>query len=214
MIVKRGKKHCVVSKKGKNLGCGSSEAWAKKRLAQVEYFKHAHKSLADDQIAECLNDGSMKVNDQELAEFIVQHKSLFSEIGVEYDEQFIEKGLYDVADDDEETLQNVPNDEAAPVILPEPEEYLDEVLRRVAKADNAQSKCLKYVYLKYRIYYSGKKIYAALQAWNGKKYPEAAALFAEARDGFEAKKNPTEYNCLDAWSKKAEKMGGTPAEDA
>lgn len=39
-IVKRKNKECVVSKKGKNLGCSSSHAGAVKRLRQVEYFKH------------------------------------------------------------------------------------------------------------------------------------------------------------------------------
>ena len=43
MIRKRGSKHCVVSKKGKNLGCSSSRKGAKKRLRQVEYFKHKGK---------------------------------------------------------------------------------------------------------------------------------------------------------------------------
>ena len=39
-IVKRGNEECVISKKGKNLGCSSSHAGAVKRLRQVEYFKH------------------------------------------------------------------------------------------------------------------------------------------------------------------------------
>jgi hypothetical protein len=40
-IVKRGKKHCVVSEDGsKNLGCSPSRGGAERRLEQVEYFKH------------------------------------------------------------------------------------------------------------------------------------------------------------------------------
>lgn len=38
-IVKQGSQHCVKSESGKNLGCGPSATWAKKRLQQVEYFK-------------------------------------------------------------------------------------------------------------------------------------------------------------------------------
>lgn len=41
MIVKKGKKYRVVSEHGgKNLGESSTLAGAKKRLGQVEYFKH------------------------------------------------------------------------------------------------------------------------------------------------------------------------------
>lgn len=39
-IRKKGSKYCVVSKKGKNLGCSTSKKGARKRLGQVEYFKH------------------------------------------------------------------------------------------------------------------------------------------------------------------------------
>jgi hypothetical protein len=45
-IVKSGKGYCVKSEKGKNLGCKGkngkpyTKAQAKKRLAQIEYFKH------------------------------------------------------------------------------------------------------------------------------------------------------------------------------
>lgn len=39
-IRKRGSEWCVLSRKGKNLGCSPSKKGAKKRLAQVEYFKH------------------------------------------------------------------------------------------------------------------------------------------------------------------------------
>lgn len=34
---------CVYSHKGKNMGCYDSQAGAKKRLQQVEYFKHGGK---------------------------------------------------------------------------------------------------------------------------------------------------------------------------
>jgi hypothetical protein len=40
VIRKKGGQHCVESESGKNLGCSPSKGGAKKRLAQVEYFKH------------------------------------------------------------------------------------------------------------------------------------------------------------------------------
>jgi len=46
VIVKQGDEWCVKSKKKdakghrKNLGCYGSQAGAKKRLGQIEYFKH------------------------------------------------------------------------------------------------------------------------------------------------------------------------------
>jgi len=46
VIVKQGDQWCVKSKKKdakghrKNLGCYGSQAGAKKRLGQIEYFKH------------------------------------------------------------------------------------------------------------------------------------------------------------------------------
>ena len=43
MIRKIGKSYKVVSKSGKNLGTYSTKTGAKKRLRQVEYFKHAGK---------------------------------------------------------------------------------------------------------------------------------------------------------------------------
>jgi len=39
-IRKEGDQHCVKSHSGKNLGCYKSASGAKKRLKQVEYFKH------------------------------------------------------------------------------------------------------------------------------------------------------------------------------
>lgn len=39
-IRKQGDKHCVKSHSGKNLGCYDTAGGAKKRLKQVEYFKH------------------------------------------------------------------------------------------------------------------------------------------------------------------------------
>lgn len=44
VIRKVGNEYCVFSKDGKNLGCSSSEAGAKKRLQQVEFFKKKAKS--------------------------------------------------------------------------------------------------------------------------------------------------------------------------
>lgn len=39
-IRKRGRKHCVISKRGRNLGCAPTRAGAEKREAQVKAFKH------------------------------------------------------------------------------------------------------------------------------------------------------------------------------
>lgn len=39
-IRKEGDQHCVKSHSGKNLGCYQSASGARKRLKQVEYFKH------------------------------------------------------------------------------------------------------------------------------------------------------------------------------
>jgi hypothetical protein len=219
MIKRRGKQHCVVSEKGKNLGCGPTAAWAKKRLGQVEYFKHAHKSLTEADIASGLDDGSLQVSKSELAGFLVENKSLLEKTtGVVFDDVFIQKHLIDHEPDEiieegtGESLATVDDGPTPPVVIDEPDDpAIDVLLHRVQKADDKQTKCLKYIYLKYRIYYSGQKIYAALQLWNKNKYPEAAAAFAEARDGFEKKQNPNEYNCLDGWSKKAEGMKA-PAE--
>lgn len=48
-IKQEGDKHCVKSHSGKNLGCYESASGAKKRLKQVEYFKHmkAQEGLPD-----------------------------------------------------------------------------------------------------------------------------------------------------------------------
>jgi hypothetical protein len=43
MIKKSGSGYQVVSEKGKNLGKYKSKAQAKKRLGQIEYFKHLNK---------------------------------------------------------------------------------------------------------------------------------------------------------------------------
>lgn len=43
MLVKKGNKYVVKSEKGKNLSKPMSKAKAKKRLQQVEYFKHKGK---------------------------------------------------------------------------------------------------------------------------------------------------------------------------
>lgn len=43
MIKKFGKLYKVLSEKGKNLGTATSKKAAKKRLQQVEYFKHKGK---------------------------------------------------------------------------------------------------------------------------------------------------------------------------
>jgi hypothetical protein len=39
-IRKEGDQHCVKSHSGKSLGCYQTASGAKKRLKQVEYFKH------------------------------------------------------------------------------------------------------------------------------------------------------------------------------
>ena len=43
MIRKQGSKYVVKSKSGRNLSKPTTKAKAKKRLAQVEYFKHKGK---------------------------------------------------------------------------------------------------------------------------------------------------------------------------
>ncbi len=71
-IVKRGDQWCVVSEDGsKNLGCKSSEAGARKRLQQVEFFKH-RKSLTDDEAIAYL-DAGFPVDDAEVGLFVVKH---------------------------------------------------------------------------------------------------------------------------------------------
>src|SRR3990167_329609 len=71
-IVKRGSQWCVVSEDGdKNLGCKSSEAGARKRLQQVEFFKH-QKSLTDDEAVAYL-DAGFPVDDVEVGLFVVKH---------------------------------------------------------------------------------------------------------------------------------------------
>lgn len=45
IIRKVGSEYCVFSHTGKNLGCSSSEGEAKKRLAEVEYFKNKGSSM-------------------------------------------------------------------------------------------------------------------------------------------------------------------------
>lgn len=39
VIRKEGSKFCIFSKKGKKLGCFSTEKEAKKRLLEIEFFK-------------------------------------------------------------------------------------------------------------------------------------------------------------------------------
>jgi hypothetical protein len=56
-IVRSGDKHCVKSHSGKNLGCYQSAGGAKKRLKQVEYFKHV--KAADDDTYYGPNSGGM-----------------------------------------------------------------------------------------------------------------------------------------------------------
>jgi len=76
-ITRRGDKWCVVSEKGKSLGCGGSEGWARKRLAQVEYFKHK-KSFGDDEelIFGSLEEETLTPpSDIELKSFVEKHLS-------------------------------------------------------------------------------------------------------------------------------------------
>lgn len=46
-IVKEKSKWCVKSEKGKNMGCYKSKAEAKKRLQQIEFFKHKKGELLE-----------------------------------------------------------------------------------------------------------------------------------------------------------------------
>lgn len=75
-IVKHNDKWCVYSEDGtKNLGCGPSETWATKRLAQVEYFKTQHKSLVEEGIVAAIEDGTFIVTDDDLNLFIEKHQA-------------------------------------------------------------------------------------------------------------------------------------------
>jgi len=60
MIVKRGNKFRVVSKKGKNLGESDTKEGAAKRLRQVEYFKHHSKSVVDSDLVKQFLPGSSR----------------------------------------------------------------------------------------------------------------------------------------------------------
>lgn len=68
-IRKKGSQWCVVSKKGKNLGCESSHKAAVHRLQQVEWFKR-HKSLTDEQAAAGLDSGELQVLDAVLKSWL------------------------------------------------------------------------------------------------------------------------------------------------
>lgn len=76
----------------------------------------------------------------------------------------------------------------------------------VAKADQA---CLKKVWGEYYKYYSGKYISAAWTAYRAKDFKRATLAFEKARDGFQPDKNPSEYECLEAWRVEADgQVGG------
>lgn len=83
-IKKKGNQWCVESESGKNLGCSDSEDGAHKRLAQVEYFKHAHKSLTLDDIITGIDEKSLIVGDEELVSWAYEHKSELMEKGLTF----------------------------------------------------------------------------------------------------------------------------------
>jgi hypothetical protein len=60
-IRKQGDRHCVKSHSGRNLGCYESASGARKRLKQVEYFKHV--KAADDQTYYGPNTGGLGPSD-------------------------------------------------------------------------------------------------------------------------------------------------------
>lgn len=60
-------------------------------------------------------------------------------------------------------------------------------------------KCMQNLWKQYWKFYSGKYISAAMSAYNKKNYSQAAKAFTFARDGFQPKANPAEFNCLDKW---------------
>jgi hypothetical protein len=65
-VVERDGKHCVVSGRGKNLGCYDTHAEAVKRLGQVEYFKSQETAAAHagvDDILEALDEAGLIVPD-------------------------------------------------------------------------------------------------------------------------------------------------------
>ena len=72
-IVKENGKWCVKSKKGKSLGCYDTEAEAKERLGQVEYFKKNSDEL-DSRMA------AMIKNVEESQRLILEAKELFARL--------------------------------------------------------------------------------------------------------------------------------------
>lgn len=75
-IRKKGKQYCLYSGTGKSLGCGPSVGWAENRERQVNYFKHAHKSLAEERIVAAIEDGSLSVSERDLAVFVQKQRYL------------------------------------------------------------------------------------------------------------------------------------------
>lgn len=84
-------KYRVLSEKGKNLGTSNSREQAKKRLREVEYFKHRDESDADDEKSEVIDlmdadDFSYsaimrkmreKASKEQVTEFLKQYKNYF-----------------------------------------------------------------------------------------------------------------------------------------
>ena len=78
-IRKQGSQYCVKSEKGKNLGCSKSRGGAKKRLAQVEYFKHLNKESEEPLITNGEEKGPMsQINRNIIAEEVKLRKTIRS----------------------------------------------------------------------------------------------------------------------------------------
>lgn len=60
---------CVFSEKGKNMGCSPSEAGAKKRLQEVEYFKHKEGELSRDVHTRAIDAMIKEAHVEEISDF-------------------------------------------------------------------------------------------------------------------------------------------------
>lgn len=79
------------------------------------------------------------------------------------------------------------------------------------KTPKADVQALNRIYLQYMRVFTGKHIAAAALAWKKGDHATAATEFETARNGFQRKKNPTEWNALEAWRKAAEAKSGPAA---
>lgn len=64
-IKKEGDKHCVKSHRGQSLGCYDTASGARKRLKQVEYYKHKDVKASETYYGPNTNMGPAKALDPE-----------------------------------------------------------------------------------------------------------------------------------------------------